>query len=158
MDKHGERPHHGDAPLESILDDHRDCMRVVSEVEACLDDAPDRGGRWMGRLLPRLEALADRLDKHFREEEQAALYREVPERFPRYAERLRKLAAEHTEIVDRATDLVRRARTLDRSRIHQLREFNAGVQLLVASIRRHEAEENEVVMGAHWQEFGGEGD
>ena len=147
-----------DSSLDAILDEHRDCMRVVSEVEACLDESPDRDGRWIGRLLPRLEVLSDRLRSHFQEEEQAALYREVPERFPRFADRLRRLAVEHTEIVGRATDLVRQAKALDQSRIHQLREFNAGVQMLVASIRRHEAEENEIVLGAHWREFGGEGD
>ncbi len=47
-----------------------------------------------------------------------------------------------------------KAGSLDHSRIHSLREFNAGVQLLIASIRRHEAEENEVVLSAHWQEYG----
>lgn len=144
--------------LDATLDDHRDCMRVVSEVEACLDEHPDREGRWMGRLLPRLEALEGRLRTHFHEEEQAALYREVPERFPRFADRLQRLAAEHGEILARAGDLVRRAAGLNHSRIHELREFNAGVQLLIASIRRHEAEENEIVLNAHWQEFGGEGD
>jgi hypothetical protein len=132
-------------------------MRVVGEVESCLDERPDREGRWMGRMLPKLETLASKLRSHFREEEQAALYCEVPERFPRFADRLRRLASEHEQILDRASDLVRRAGTLNHTRIHELREFNAGVQLLVASIRRHEAEENEIVLSAHWQEFG-EGD
>jgi len=146
-----------DSSLESILDEHRECMRFVAEVEACLDEHPDREGRWMGRLLPKLEALAGTLRSHFQEEEQASLYREVPERFPRFADRLQRLASEHAEILDRASDLVRRSGALDHTRIHELREFNAGVQMLVASIRRHEAEENEVVLSAHWQEFG-EGD
>lgn len=146
-----------DSSLEAILDEHRECMRLVAEVEACLDERPDRDGRWMGRLLPKLEALADTLRSHFREEEQASLYREVPERFPHFADRLQRLASEHAVILDRASDLVRRAGALDHTRIHELREFNAGIQMLVASIRRHEAEENEVVLGAHWQEFG-EGD
>jgi hypothetical protein len=146
-----------DSSLETILDDHRECMQIVAEVEACLDEHPDREGRWMGRMLPKLEALAGTLRSHFREEEQASLYREVPERFPRFADRLQRLASEHSEILDRATELVRRAGALDHTRIHELREFNAGVQMLVANLRRHEAEENEVILSAHWQEFG-EGD
>jgi len=145
------------AALDATLDDHRQCMQVVADVEACLEEHPDREGQWIGRLLPRLEALHGTLRAHFREEEQAALYREVPERFPRFAERLERLAGEHADILERADALVRRAGSLDSSRIHELREFNAGVQLLIAGIRRHEAEENEVVLSAHWQEFG-EGD
>jgi hemerythrin-like domain-containing protein len=146
-----------DSSLEAILDEHHECMQIVADVEACLDEHPDREGRWMGRMLPRLEALAGTLRSHFKKEEQASLYREVPERFPRFADRLQRLASEHTEILERASDLVRRAGALDHTRIHELREFNAGVQMLVANIRRHEAEENEVILGAHWQEFG-EGD
>jgi len=157
MDEEGGKPGLDAGSLESLLDEHRECMQVVAEVETCLDEAPDREGRWLGRLLPKLETLTERLRTHFVEEEQASLYRDVPERYPRYADRLKRLASEHGEIVERATDLVRRAGALDPTRIHQLREFNAGVQMLVASIRRHEAEENEVVLGAHWQEFGGEG-
>jgi hypothetical protein len=145
------------AAVDAALDEHRECMQVVAQVEACLDEHPDREGRWLGRLLPRLETLTDTLRNHFREEEQAALYREVPVKFPRFADRLERLASEHREILERADELIRKAGRLDTTVIHQQREFNAGVQLLVASIRRHEAEENEVVLSAHWQEFG-EGD
>jgi hemerythrin-like domain-containing protein len=157
MGDEGTRPASEGSPLEGILDEHRECMQIVAEVEACLDEAPDREGRWLGRLLPKLETLAGTLRSHFRGEEEASLYREVPERFPRFADTLQRLLAEHADILARAQDLVRRAGALDHTRIHELREFNAGAQMLVASIRRHEAEENEVVLNAHWQEVG-EGD
>jgi hemerythrin-like domain-containing protein len=157
MGDEGTRPSSEGSSLDGILDEHRECMQIVAEVEACLDEAPDREGRWMGRLLPKLEVLAGRLRSHFRGEEEASLYREVPERFPRFADRLERLLSEHAEILERAEDLARRAGALDHTRIHELREFNAGAQMLVASIRRHEAEENEVILSAHWQEVG-EGD
>jgi hemerythrin-like domain-containing protein len=157
MDEKGTGMEGDRTSLDATLDDHRECMRIVAEVEACLDDRPDRDGRWMRRMLPRLEAMTDKLRSHFEEEEQAALYREVPEKFPRFAERLERLAAEHSQILASAADLLQHAGKLNHTRIHELREFNAGVQLLVARIRRHEAEENEVVLGAHWQECG-EGD
>jgi hypothetical protein len=142
------------ADLDATLDEHRACMRIVAEVEDCLDERPDREGRWMARLLPRLEMMTGMLESHFCLEEKSALYLEVPERFPRFAGTLERLAGEHADILDRARGLVEQAGSLDHSRIHQLREFNAGVQLVIAKIRRHEAEENEVVLSAHWQEFG----
>lgn len=140
--------------LDATLDEHHECMRLVADVEACLGESPDREGRWIGRLLPRLHTLTETLRAHFCQEEQAALYREVPEKFPQFAERLERLAAEHGEIMQRATELLGKAGSLDHSHIHSLREFNAGAQLLIAAIRRHEAEENEVVLSAHWQEYG----
>ena len=42
----------------------------------------------------------------------------------------------------------------DLNEIYQMRELNAQVQLLVATIRRHEAAENEIVIEAHWDEVG----
>ncbi len=39
-------------------------------------------------------------------------------------------------------------------KLYQLRELNAHAQMLAAIIRPHEAEENEMVMRAYWQEIG----
>jgi len=140
--------------VEAALDEHRECMQIVGAVEACLDERPDREGRWMGKLMPRLENLSAMLRAHFCGEEQTSLYREVPVKSPQYAETLNRLLAEHEQILERIDALLHKAGDIDHTRIHEQREFNAGVQLLVASIRRHEAEENEVVLGAYWQETG----
>jgi hypothetical protein len=140
--------------VDSTLDEHRECMQIVGEVETCLDGQPDREGRWMGRLLPQLQNLAAMLRTHFCGEEQTALYQEIPVKNPQYADTLERLVGEHGQILDRVDALVQKAGQIDQTRIHELREFNAGVQLLVASIRRHEAEENEVVLNAYWQEVG----
>jgi len=141
--------------LQDTLDDHQDCMRMVAEVESILDRQPDREGRWIGSLLETLPTLADRLRAHFRAEEQAALYRELPVSKPRLAPRIEKLAAEHDEMLASVDKVIRRARGIaEPAEIHQLRELNALVQLLVATIRRHEAEENEIIMGAYWDELG----
>ena len=37
---------------------------------------------------------------------------------------------------------------------YRLHELNARVQLLIAKIQRHESEENEIVLDAHWSDLG----
>jgi hypothetical protein len=132
-------------------------MRLVSEVESCLDRPPDRNGCWLGCLIEKLPVLTETLRAHFEGEQRSTLYCEIPIRFPRYAERLTRLATEHDEIIELALVAHERAKTLHGAEVHDLRQFNARVQLLIARIRRHEAEENEIMMRAYWNELGGEG-
>jgi hypothetical protein len=142
------------ASLDDTLHEHKDLMQSVTDVETCLDTPPDREGRWIAALLEKLPALSETLRCHFSVEQEGALYREIPERFPRFAQRLEQLAREHREILEIAEDVIARAGELGGSRIYEQRELNARVQLLVATIRRHEAEENEIIMSANWDEVG----
>lgn len=140
--------------VEETLDEHRQCMKVVSDVERCLDRQPDREGRWLLRLRDALPRLASTLREHFRAEEEGPLYRALPVSFPRFALRLEKLEAEHVRILETVDSVTARAGTLSDPEMYEMRELNAQVQLIVATIRRHEAEENEIVIEAHWDEVG----
>ena len=57
-------------------------------------------------------------------------------------------------MLDSLDRVIEMGRTLRQPEIHELRELNAHVQLFIATIRRHEAEENEIIMGAYWDELG----
>jgi len=141
--------------LQDTLDEHHTCMRMVAEVESILDRKPDREGRWIKALQDKLPVLGETLQAHFEAEEAATLYCEVPIRKPRLAPRIEKLAAEHGEMLRSVQRVIKRARALDEpAEVYQMREINALVQLLIATIRRHEAEENEIIMGAYWDELG----
>ncbi|HXV76604.1 MAG TPA: hemerythrin domain-containing protein [Candidatus Polarisedimenticolaceae bacterium] len=151
-----DRPERGSQPprLEQTLDDHRAAMQVVAGVEDCLDRHPDRDGEWIETLRSELRRLIETLRAHFSAEEDGPLYRALPVSHPRFATRLRTLEAEHGRILDRAAQAVIRADRLSEPRLYEIRELNADLQLLVATIRRHEAEENEIVLSAHWDEVG----
>lgn len=135
------------------LDEHRECMGLVAEIEHCLDRTPDGGG-WLDELREKLPRLAEQLERHFQGEEGQYLYREVPLSFPRFAARLDKLKSEHGEILEAARSTIARTRGLRGAERHELRELNARIQLLVATIRRHEAEENEILLRAYWHDVG----
>jgi hypothetical protein len=140
--------------VEETLQEHRGCMAVVSEVEGCLDQQPDRDGKWLARLCETLPRLASTLRAHFRVEQEGPLYSKLPLSFPRFAHRLEQLEAEHVRILETVDSVVARTHELQDAQVYEMRELNGQVQLLIATIRRHEAEENEIVIQAHWDEVG----
>ena len=140
--------------VEETLAEHRDAMEVVSSVEDCLDRHPDLDGGWIAQIREELPRLSDTLRAHFAVEQEGPLYRQLPLSHPRFADRLSRLEAEHAGILRAITEVTRQAEELHDPQLYEVREFNAAVQLLVATIRRHEAEENEIILSAHWDEVG----
>jgi hypothetical protein len=140
--------------FQETLDDHRECMEVVSEMEACLDQPPDDSARWVARLLERLPGLARTMREHFEDEEGGLLYAELPQRSPHIAVRLAALKEEHPRMLDEIEKTIDIAGSLREAELHELRELNARIQLLVARIRRHEAAENELIFEAYWEDIG----
>ncbi len=136
--------------------EHRSCIDAVVALEQILGRAPDRGGDWLGALRGELDDLAAALVAHFEDERDSDLYAALAMRVPQYSARLEELMAEHEEILTRLAAVREAAEELqDDVELYQLRELNAQAQMLAATIRRHEAEENEMVMRAYWREIGG---
>jgi hypothetical protein len=144
-----------DGLVDETLDEHRTCMRVVTDLERFLATPADTAGRWVEGLIERLDRLCGTLKAHFEAEQNGPLFRKLPLSKPRLAERLARLEREHGEILE-AGQLTRdRASGLeDGAETYQIHELNARVQLLIAKIQRHESEENEIVLDAHWSDLG----
>lgn len=140
--------------VDEALDDHRRCMQAVLELERCLDRQPDRGGKWLDEVRGCLPRLASTLREHFTDEEAGPLFSRVPVRHPRLAPRLKSLRDEHERMGEACDRVLARLDDLRDPEVYQLREFNAQLQLLVATIRRHEAEENEILLEAMCDEVG----
>jgi len=142
----------------SLLDDtreeHRECMEVVGELVACLERHPDDAAEWVVQLDRQLGILEKTMREHFAVEEKGPLYSGLPVSHPRLAGRLRALESEHGAMLVAIDRVKEKARALDDPEPYELRELNARAQLLVAQIQRHEAQENEIVLEAHWGEVG----
>ena len=132
----------------------RTSMQIVAEIEAIVDRPPDSGGEWVERLRDRLPELHRGLERHFALEAGEPFYTEFPTRFPRYADRVLRLQGEHERILAMSSETAERCLRFRSSEIYEHRELNAAVQLLLATIRRHEAEENEVLLSAYWDDVG----
>ena len=147
-----------DAPQDLVsetLKEHDQCMWVVAEVEACLEKKPDRDGVWVSELLEKLSRLEAAMRGHFRVEETGPIYRQLPVKHPRFADRAAELEAEHKQILATIREVADKANGLaGEAEPYELRELNAHAQLLLATLQRHEAEENELVLEANWTEVG----
>jgi hypothetical protein len=144
-----------DGLVGETLDEHRSCMRVVRDLEGYLATPADREGRWVEGLAVRLGRLCGTLEAHFAAEQNGPLFRQLPLSKPRLADRLKRLEREHDEILEAGKSTQGRAEGLrEGAEPYELHELNARVQLLIARIQRHESEENEVVLEAHWNDLG----
>jgi hypothetical protein len=92
---------------------------------------------------------------HFRVEETGPIYRQLPVRHPRFADRAAVLEGEHKQILATLRKVADKASALaGEAEPYELRELNAHTQLLLATLQRHEAAENELVLEANWTEVG----
>ena len=140
---------------QAIEQTHHDVIEDVVALEKVLSRPLEPATEWLGALGEQLEALQATLSRHFDDERRGELYGELPAKFPQWAGQLERLAAEHDEILQRTAALRHRVRGLGpASEVYRLRELNGHAQLLAAILRRHEAEENEVVMRAYWDDVG----
>lgn len=143
-------------PEQKILDEHQQCMRLVAEVEAFV--RADRTDGWATSLHERLGILREALAKHFRGEETGYLFVGLPEEHPRFANRLDRLRAEHGPMLETLDEVREQVQAFgDDGGQMDARTLGKRVLAVVSSLRRHEAEENEILYCAHWEDLG-EGD
>jgi hypothetical protein len=140
--------------IRSAVDEHEGCMQGVVAIEHCLDREPDLEGRWLAELTAKLSEVRQQLADHFEIEEQGPLYRELPIRYPHLADSIERLLKEHPMMLEQTGAAIAHAERLQSPELYELRELSARTQLLVARIRRHEAEENEMAFSAMWDEMG----
>lgn len=141
---------------EQILDEHHRCMRLAGEVEALLRG--DDGSAWAESLHERLGILREALAKHFHGEETGYLFVGLPEAHPRFGNRLDRLREEHAPMLEALDDARERARALGQDGgTMDAKTLRKRVLAVISMLRRHEAEENEIIYCAHWDDLG-EGD
>jgi len=141
--------------VDGTLDEHRSCMRIVSELETYLEQHADRAGKWAEGIETRITQLVATMRSHFEAEQRGPLFRQLPLTHPRLATRLARLEQEHEQILaDTESTRLQAEGLREGAESYQLHELNARVQLLIAKIQRHESEENELVLEAHWSELG----
>lgn len=141
-----ERPQYGDT-----LDEHRECEELIRALELKLDRHADHEASWIADVVEDLVVIERVLPPHFVREEQG-VFQEIRMDFPRFAERVDRLQSEHAQIAGDLRATIEFGRKL-RSPAHwQFRQFNARVQLFVATLRRHSSEEDEMIRSAFWDD------
>jgi hypothetical protein len=130
---------------------HAALAGLIADVSELVDQPHDIGTDWLPPLLFALDKLGSGLADHFRAEEASYLYGGLDRDFPFLASRLGRLRTEHGEMLaelgaalDAAGDGVTSGDAVRRIRIR--------VHMLLAKLHRHEAEEIEILLSAHWDE------
>lgn len=137
--------------LLATLAEHRGCLELISKVEDCLNRERTKPEQWVSALHRSVRLLAGGLQEHFQSEENGPIFSVLPRSHPHLSAALGKLQDEHSAILDDIASVIARANALHGPERFQLEELNARVQIVIARIRRHEAEENELVVRAHWE-------
>lgn len=135
---------------EAVLEEHREISSCVARIEEQLM-RPAIGG-WPATLADRLDELSTLLRAHFSGEAEASFFREVITIAPHLQARLSALALEHGKILQALSKASSLARTPDAAARGLL--LRRKVQLTLATLRRHESEENEMIMRAYLRDLG----
>ena len=138
---------------DAVLHEHRELVEKVGQVEQWVSGNPLSDG-WGPGLRTELLELTEMLRGHFGGEAEGQLFAEFMVEFPRFASRLSRLTAEHAEIIKAFRSVADQA-DAPRASAELLQGLAARTKAAIATLRRHEAEENEIIMSAYLEDLGG---
>lgn len=140
--------------LERAIEEHKECTRRLVELESCLAERAGTEVRSLAELRRCLGAVSETFRAHFASEQGGPLFREFPVAFPQFSFRLEKLATEHRTLLAEAAELEARVAQLREAHAREMRAIESRARLLAARLRRHEAEEDEILLSAYWDDTG----
>lgn len=117
--------------MDALLEEHRSLNNQLRALEKAWGLNGDVD------LSMLMFELRETLARHFEAEEASPLYSTLPETSPVYRDRLHRLRENHPDIHEHATRLA-----------HTTSTIVEEVAALIAAIRRHEAEEAEIIQKA----------
>ena len=141
----------------AILDEHRQVMLLVARVDECACADVRRDKAWGTDLAGRVGGLLAQLELHFSGDVEVSMFEELAQSAPHLIGKLEALVAEHPQILADFRKVAETAVEVD------LTDSDAGVRLAmmarkaIARLRRHEAEENEIIIRAIWEDIGAGG-
>jgi hypothetical protein len=139
-----------------VLEEHRRLVGRIQELESWLERT-DRSPAWAAKLSSMLLEVAERLREHFGGEAESSVFVALSEEHPRFSTKITQLIGEHPRILRLFGAAADRAASLVAGSTPEYDALSAQARAAVAMLRRHEAEENEMIMNAYWDDLGGQG-
>jgi hypothetical protein len=133
---------------ENTLEQHRSFNPLIEAILLRVVRLPDEKDPWLADLAKRVAQLAELLSAHFADEELSCLFTDIPIQCPHHAEKLDRLKGEHPVLIERLKTV------LDGGEAMEMAALAGRVQRTIAQVRRHEAEETEIILEAFWDEVG----
>ncbi len=138
------------------LEEHRRLFGFVAELERHVErEARGADARsWAAELSSYLSELHGSLSTHFAFEESSQFWDELALLFPYAARRISRLVSEHDQLLSTLSSLVLLAREAGARAESGLAPLKGRVQEFVKQLRRHEAEEDELIQSLYSDDLG----
>jgi len=136
-----------------VLDEHRELIRHLSELDD-LAQSTSRGEGWGRDLSRRAAELVEQLRAHFGGDAEGTFFFDVTKRSPHLLPKLTALTAEHPEILKEFREVAQAAAQLAAADSDAATRIAARTRRVIATLRRHEAEENELIFKTFWDDIG----
>ena len=135
-----------------VLAEHKQLAQDVAAVDDWANADTPRASGWGQEMSRRSATAVEHLRKHFGGEAEAELFEDFLEHSPHLVDKLKALSSEHAVIINELREVAEKSKAAtgkDAERV--AKKARAAVALL----RRHEAEENELILRNAYEEFGG---
>ncbi len=136
-----------------VLEEHRELVRHVSELDDFAAEAA--GADWGAELGRKAATVREHLKHHFSGDAEGTFFADVARQAPHLIGKLTGLTSEHAEILNEFRQVAEQAAALDGSDMAAASRLATRTRRAVATLRRHEAEENELIFNAFWDDLGG---
>lgn len=141
-------------PRNLVLEEHRTLTARVSELDDRVAQGAVRGPSWASDLQKLTLEVLEHLKGHFSGDAEGNLFAEISMSCPHLSGRLATLASEHSKILESFRQVAERAGSYRAGDSEAELRLCLQAQAAVATLRRHEAEENEIIMRAFWEDLG----
>lgn len=146
------------AEAEAAFLEHGEISEGVVEFEKWLESGSGDDSAWATHLHQRLVPLCNTLKAHFASEEGSSLYKKLPERSVGFAEAVERLFDEHYDMIREIESLIQAAHAITGSTFDgDRRILTRRARGVIFALRRHEAEENEILHQVYWEDLDGDG-
>lgn len=136
-----------------LLEEHRLLTRHVAELDELAALAAGRNADWGAELGRRAADVHERLKAHFGGDAEGTFFSEVAQQAPHLLGKLTALTAEHAEILKEFRAIAESASQIGGDDGEATRVATRA-RRVVAVLRRHEAEENELIFKTFWDDIG----
>ena len=136
-------------PVEQVEREHEELRQLLGTIHKSLAEPSSS----MSLVAQQLATLCDKLECHFRTEEDGGFFAQITDQAPRLSDQADKLCEEHRAMLDEAQAIAAKATLSDPS--NDLRqEIQSVFHEFSKHLMHHEHEENEMLQKAYWDDIG----
>lgn len=135
--------------IDAIAEEHHELEALYERICNTLADRSE----CLETVRDLFQEMAQRVRRHFENEEQGGYFREIVELAPRCADKADQLEREHAELMEVAEQLARDIRHARETQVWRL-AIRLDFENFIRRCEEHEAAETELVQEAYLQDIG----